>query len=367
MHSDGDRYVPPKPSRNTIVDPPCGIENVQTYNGFNYDENVESMKLAIRRSEPVDGVFRVLEALRTSTECGHHTVKELLLSASLEIGPANPSMIVMIDNLIGRDVLALDYENVMTAVQLLCLSPKSRLFASMYQTLSLGEVTQRHEVVETALKTSLVYVETYLLDNDFQLAIQEAYKLYRLECHVDINMWNRLSRIFLNPMRAKSFRKASATFWLPVLSRAERCESQRVCNLVHRIYNIAHARSKYTKIALREDKRVFSLWIHALWVLCNPERVENTWYDDGNIRLIPDGVLISDQERNKMVTSHLRREMLIGSHPDTVNMFTLRGRQEGKGWDHFINNCAFVEPSLSELHAEETIWLQRWLDKMKKE
>lgn len=364
MKSKTDRYIPEKPIVNTLIDTTLGCLDVKTYNGFNYDENIESLKLAIRRCESNDAMFRVLESLRTNLECGYDTVKELILSASFEIGAANPSLILMIDNLIGRDVLTLNYANITMAAELLCLSPKSRLFAWLYHNTILTVPIQRHEDSEIALKTSLIYIDLYLVDKEFQFAVEEAYKVNQLKCTVDKSLWKRLSVVFGTPFRAIHTQKTTSAFWLPVLSRAERCGNQKVCNLVHRIYNIAHTRTKQTKLHLRDNERVFGLWIHALWVLCNLGQVETSWYDSGGLRLIPNAVFISDVDRNVMLTSHLRREMLIGSHVDAVNMYTKRGKMEKKEWSHFINHSAIVKHEILEVRVDEINCMKQLMEKL---
>jgi hypothetical protein len=354
---DNDELIPEKPLRNTIIDPPSGCIGVKTYNGFHYDENIENLKLSIRRSNLKDAIFRTLESLRTNTVCGYNTVKEILLCASLEIGPANPSLIVMIDNLIGRDTLTPDYSNIVLAVELLCISPKSNLFNLIYETLSLSPITQRNTNEITSVTTSLVYLESYLVDKHFQPACEEAFKLYYLKCNIDKELWVKLSAIFENPMRAKHLRKAYATFWLPVLAIAERCESQVVCDLIHRMYNIGCSRSKTTNISIRDDARILVLWIHAIWVLCNPKVVEDTWYDD-NLRLVSDKCIMSDEDRMVTIVAHTKRDV-IALDPDAINMFTMRGKMRGKDKLHYVNNCLMMSDSLPELEDEEIHWFNK--------
>lgn len=356
---ESERYLPEKVNRNTIVDPPVGTVGVQTYNGFNQDENIESLKIAIRRNLPTDAMFRCLESLRTNSECGHELVREMLLTASIDVGPANPSLVLMIDDLIGRDMFIPDFDNVLIAVELLSNSPKCRLFGWIYDFYAAAKVEQRSEIVENSLTSSIVFIETYLSDDLFEKVIEEAAKVCELICHVDKELWKRLCNLCQNPSRAKYLSKASATFWIPVLARAERCGSQTVCNVVHRLYDIASSRSLQSKISLREDRRVFAMWSHAVWVLCNIKSVEETHYEQGHIRLISGVSFKSDQERLQLIRNHRSREFLIGALPCAVNMFTQRGKQEGKNRDHYIKECAVLIGEFPEYAAESKKWLTK--------
>jgi hypothetical protein len=352
------RYLPKTPDRNTIVDPPEGLTKVHTYNGFNHDENVESLHLAIRRSDPEDAMFRCLESLRANTACSYHVIKELLLAATLEVGPANPSLVVMIDDLM-RDTAHVDFDNVVTAAELLCNSPKCRLFAWMYDFYQTCTVEQRHEVPEKALTTSLVFIETYLSDGDFEKVVVEAWKIFNLGCYVDKEMWKRLKTLCSNPANVEYLSKGCACFWIPVLSKAQRCGSQIVCNMVYRLYHVACSRSLHSKISLREDRKVFSIWIHGVWMLCNVDSVEGSYYGEGRLKLLPDAVFKTDAERNTLILQHRKREFLIGSLPCAVNMMTTQGLLEGKDRLHYVSECCVLKGEAMEFAQESQKWLQK--------
>ena len=65
------------------------------------------------------------------TQMGHSRrakMRQHLLISSLDLYADQPDAELMIDDLIGRDVSCLNYTNIMIAAEILCISPKSKLF-----------------------------------------------------------------------------------------------------------------------------------------------------------------------------------------------------------------------------------------------
>lgn len=342
--------------RNTIIDPPIGLIGVQTYNGFEYDESREALKIGIRQCSPLEAAFWAMEALRTNTECGRDTVKELLFCACLEVGPCNPSLIVIIDNMIGRDVMKIDYDDVIICVELLSVSPKCRLFAWMsdYYLNAIKSTCEEQDV-----RITLTYISIHLDDREFDKAVEESAKLLPLYYSLSGDVWKKLCATFSNPSRIKKLSTPATAIWIPILSKAEHCGSQKVCNLVHRIYNIACARPSNTKLCMRNDSRVYSMCIYAMWVLCNIKSVEDTWYEDGLMRLIPDVTIMSDVERLSTLNRHLNRKLVLSLPLHAINMFTCNGLKLNLGVTQFVTLCAKTRNSLAEYEQFEQMWLQK--------
>jgi len=273
--------------------------------GLTVPELTDRMHASILDGETEMAMSAVLEILNIDQYFSFMIVRQLLLFSSYQIGSANPSLILMIDDLISRDINTCDTNNILLAVEILCTSPKCDSFVTSCEVLKRPDVVLRADDDYTSLKASLVYIESYIEDGYFQAAVEEAGLIYYLHKNpriaLDEIVWNKLCALFAHPSMINKWNKISATFWLPLLSKAEHGTSQKVCDLVHRLYAIVH--NNY-KVKMRDDENNIVLWIHALWSLTHVKEVEDSWYADGKLKLLPNTKTMSVLDREIFITTY---------------------------------------------------------------
>lgn len=370
MEGEKREPIPEPPPYNSIIDPPVGFRDIKTYNGFKPDENSSAFQKAVRRSENREACLRALEALKTNHECSINLAKRMLVIASEDIGCANPSLILMVDDLIGPDKDELDIPSLVLAADLLASSPKSRILDWAIHSFPQEFIVQRSEDDLTALQMSLINLDEFLSEKNFEASAEEACRIAALGRNSKTSLqkveWKKLLALFNNPSLAKHYKKLGSSFWLPVLNRAERCGSQKVCDLVHRLYNIGCSRSLPKALSMRNDDSCLLFWMHAIWSLCNVGQVEETWYKEGLARLNPDVMMLSAEDRDKLTEDHQNRVGLLGIPDCALDKHTEAGASKGRTLSHFILHGAKLRGTLPSLREEEYRWLRRMVEASKK-
>lgn len=364
-----------------------------TYSGHDASENSSACQKAIRRCDFPDALQRVFEALQVQTAeqqaMETHILKRLIIIASEDIGPCNPSLILAVDDLIYADNYKLDPGNqlaVAQVVQLLANSPKDRLFD--WVICSFEPRDQPCEDVCKSLNYHLIQLDMHLEDRNFGAACQSAGQVFflseqNLKYGLKIEAFNKLKKQFRTPTIAHHYAKVDCQVWLPILTAAvERTKSQKTCNLICYLYRIACTRSGRFQFRGNSSSKLFV--IHAIWAVCNPQEVEATWYADGNFRSI--APLKNEYELLKMIGEHRKAGgvqviSLDGKPLDTLinpiskikpipdhalDKHTKRGAEMGRGIEHFILVGSKLHYTLPERRAEQIKWLTKFIEKLQK-
>lgn len=359
--------LPSKPQHNTIIVPPIGIKGVQTYNGFNVEENNAAFLIAVRRGWRDEALMRALEALTTNKESSYDLAKRMLVIASEEIGAANPSIIIMIDALLGPDQLEINHDCLLLAVQLLTVSPKCRLFSWIMMTLEPQDLDMNDDF--SSLKILLINLDEYIKEGHFEGACRELCRLWKLSktstLHLSKLEWEKIIMIFESPRLVKSFKSLWTCGWVPLLSRAERCGDQKVCNLVYKLYNIGCSRHKLSDLSLKKFERLVVFQIHAAWALCHQNEVIETWVEDKKFRTA--GETCSATELETLIINHRNGLNLLGIPDDALDRHTAAGKDKGRYQEHFIMSSSVISCRLESLKDIERTWLLKAIQKLKDE
>ena len=365
-----------------------------TYSGHDASENSSACQKAIRRCDFPDAFQRVFEALQVQTDDQQametHIIKRLMVIASEDIGPCNPSLILAVDDLIYADNFKLDPANqlvIAQVVDLLTNSPKDRLFDWVICSLEARE--QPYEDVYKSLNYHLVQLEMHLEDRNFGGACQAAGQIFFLseqnpKYGLKMELFNKLKKQFRGQVIINRYAKIDCQVWLPILTNAvEKSKSQKTCNLIAYLYRIACTRSGRFQFRGNGSSKLFV--IHAIWAACNPQEVEDTWYADRKYRSLAPPK--SEFELAKMIGQHRKAggvqaisldgkslstadsmTMKILPIPDhALDKHTLRGSNMGRGIEHFILIGSKLHNTLPERRAEQIKWLTRFIEKLQKE
>ncbi len=364
--------------RDTITNPERGFLDAATYSNFPVDENSSSCQKAVRRSNFHEAGQRLMEALFTGPLVETNILKRLFIYASEDIGPANPSLIMMIDNLLDVDNKTCNPGNqvfAMRAIELLAKSPKDRLFDWMcgsieqlsYNNISYDMLTS--DDTFTCLRTCLMKLETALQDGNMVIAHEMAGQIYLLDqVKTDFKLTTEHVTILKGDIKGpkifKKFAKISSQFWLPVLAVAVNdSKSQKICNLVCYLYQIACRRSG--RFQFRGKNGMLLFWMHAIWVLCHKDEVIETWWEDRKFKHIMP--LVPEEEIIRMIVSYRRRENLLGIPDYALDKHTKTGSIMGRGLKHFILIGARLKDTIPERREEQLEWLNKCIVKWKKD
>ena len=375
--------LPEKPENwNTTLNPRDGLLAEHTYNYFNYDEVSSALQKSVRRCLWPEASQWFFEAFRTGQKCQTNVLRRFYIYASEDIGPANPSLILLLDDILDVDNPDKPYHQEMVALlalQMLVLSPKSRIFdwvsgAVISETFQFDPNMPMDSIL-SSIKYMLFQLEDALIEKDFIRASEWLGKYYLVFMentgsqvnfgHEKISKqdFDNLKNVFKAPIVAKHFVKPSELFWLPVLGVATREGTEtEVAILICRLCHIASKRSGTFSFRYKHEVKLF--WIHAVWVLCNQDQIKETWYGDQNHRQI--GTLSSYDEMVKLGTIHAKRENLLGVPDYAIDKHTAKGRKLGRGVAHFIEVGSKINNVVPSLMKEETFWLQRAIESKKK-
>jgi hypothetical protein len=247
---------------------------------------------------------------------------------SEDIGPANPSLIIRAHRFL--ETSPLDQENLATLVELMVKSPKDRLFDWIRCSLIFTPVT-----IEKNLRLLLFKLETELEDKNFGAAVKIAGQIYHLDIedpqYIELKEWKKMRKEFEAPCVLKACRRTSGGIWLPIMRIAMR-STQKVCNLVCYLYNVSG--------------RHLLQWIHAIWSICNPDQVTETWYESNDLRLV--STLLSIEERLAFIEAHRRRENIVPI-PDYA--------LENPGMEHFLLQGSLLRNVWREGREKQMKWL----------
>lgn len=348
--------------RNTLLSPVTDMRNGRTYSDFAIDENCSFFQKAVRRGDFHGALQCVLEAVMSGAPVETNILKRIYVILSEDIGPANPSLIMLANALIsdGR----VDQEILAKLVELMVKSPKDRLFDWVACCVNLQTVEVEVNEVPRKLRFLLTKLETELEEQDFRSAALTTGQIYVLgRVHPNLQLskddWKRLRDEFEAPSIVKRYQTLGPNFWLPVIRVAMK-STQKVCNLVCYLHNIACARSGRFQFRGSESSLLF--WIHAVWSLCHPQRVETTWFGDGVHLVAP---LSTAEERLAMIEAHRRRENIVPIPDHALDKHTRAGVSLGRGLDHFILCGARLRNVWADGKEEQMKWLNACLEKWK--
>jgi hypothetical protein len=324
---------------NTIKEPREGLLGEKTFSYFNYPEVSSALQKSIRRCQWPEAAQWGLEAFRTGIKCRTNILRRLFIYASEDIGPAKPSLILLLDDILSVDNPAEYYnteEVFLLALQILTKSPKSRLLDWMCHSTMRSSI-ETNDIYNTA-EMLMFHIEDALKEKDMDRAVKytsifttfaEQYSVHTItKAHFE--KWRGKFGV---PKIGRHYTKMSTVFWLPVLGVAYALtESLNTCILVCRLYNIACTRSKKFEFRYKEGNDLFKM--HAIWALCHPKEVEATWVFDQKHSLISE---LDGHEALKAISErYMRREGLFGIPDYALDKHTHEGIRKGRGFEHFI-------------------------------
>lgn len=306
---------------DTITDPQENLTNALTYSAFSYEDVVETLKITMRRCLWPESLQWFLEAKRTGRAASVDVVKKLLLFASAEIGPANPSITLMLDDFLEFDCQGEQWQEEiigMLCTEILTKSPKSRLFSwaisCAFDNEQFGQKFEAAELVQR-VEFLLLKLEDNINERDFEgatttlaqyRALAEANPLARL----DKDWFAKWKEYFKAPVIIKSnLLKIYHQIWIPILAAACRPGvAQEVCTLCCRLYHITIGRNGAWN--WRGDTNADIFCLHAIWAICNQSEVLRSWYPEQLHRLLsnPEG----QEYLQRAAEMHLRRSNIVG-------------------------------------------------------
>ena len=312
--------------------------------------------------------------------------------ASEDIGPANPTLILMVDSMLSVDIPRLDHANqmaVVQAIEILAKSPKDRLFdwvccswPSVHSQSPPSGVTHPYEDVHQNLRYHLSALETHLQEKEFDYACGVAGQLHFLaeqnpKHKIAKADWTKLKKQFRGPPVFTHLAGLACQIWLPILTAAvETTKSQMTCNLVCNLYHIACTRSGRFQFRGKDGFNLFI--VHAIWAICHPSEVERTWYTQ-----IDYSGYLTDEQRVEQIARHRRiggqvtrvsingdvedQEKILPIPDHALDKHTAEGTKRGRGMAHFILIGAKLNNTLPERQAEQLKWLNKCVERFKGE
>jgi hypothetical protein len=226
-------------------------------------------------------------------------------------------------------------------------SPKNRLFDWVANAVSVAKGNPREDIFD-CLKYYFIMLSIHLEDCNFTEACEIAGQIYMLEQNnpsyrISKEQFALLRTQFGSSAVIKKYTKIGEQIWIPILNAAiNKSGSQKTCNLVCYLYHIAVTRSG--KFQFRGKNGCLLFWIHAIWSLCNTKEVEETWYEDANIRTTHS--LATKEEIAKLIENHRNRIGLVGIPNYALDKHTGKGAQMKRS----------VDPKSYE---EQITWLQK--------
>jgi len=370
------------------------MHDLKTQNDFRYDEVSSALQKSVRRCLWPESLQWFLEAFRCrgqhvsphqATATQTNILRRLFIYASEDIGPANPSLILLLDDILDVDNPQNQYLQEIIPIMILhvmTLSPKSRMFdwiadVLTHQTYDFDGNMPLNSMLDT-ITYHLLHLEDALGEKDFPRACEWLGRYYyffsdeRSARSSDTKIlktdFDKLKSKFNAPPVVKHFAKPSELFWLPVLGIAvKQGMSQEVATLVCRLHHIACRRSG--TFSFRYVHGVILFWIHAVWALCNPDEIKRTWSGDqchSQIREVMDYPEVlklcssySERSRDEVVVDGKK----LYPMPDyALDKHTAAGSKMGRDISHFISEGSKLTYMVPELLTEDKYWLNRMIE-----
>lgn len=399
--------------------------DVRTQNNFRYDEVSSALQKSVRRCAWPESLQWFLEAFRSrshvvasinapaiapnipnssdpSVSSGippatqnlppslvptpqqTNILRRLFIYASEDIGPANPSLIMLLDDILDVDNPQNPYLQEIFPImmlQVMTLSPKSRIFdwiacVLTHQTYGFDANMPLSSMLDT-ITYHLLHLEDALSEKDFPRACEwvgryhfffasgggkgsSAKDGFKGNNKIDKKDFEKLKAKFRAPPVVKHFSKPSELFWLPVLGVAtKQGTSQEVTTLICRLHHLACRRSG--TFSFRYAHGVILFWIHAVWAVCHPDEVIKTWTEEGNHRMIKG---VADYPEVLKLCTEYSQKVSAESHPLKIpdwalDKHTAAGSKMGRDIGHFILEGSKLNHMVSELLTQEKYWLDR--------
>uniref|UniRef100_A0A6C0CIY7 Uncharacterized protein n=1 Tax=viral metagenome TaxID=1070528 RepID=A0A6C0CIY7_9ZZZZ len=298
--------------RNTLLCP-----DGKTYSNFDGDENLAFFRTSVRTGNYHGALQCVLEAIMAGDELEDGILHQIYVTISEEIGPTNPSLIMLIHRFLWSGEV--DQQILAMLIELMAKSPKDRLFTVLCRHLRtpVVEISADHAVKR--LKFLLIKLDVELEDQNFEASVDVFRQIYWLDqenphLQVEKHDWKNFRKEFNAPAILIKQRKLITNAWLPIIGMAMR-STQKVCNLVCYLYNISVTKSD----------RIDLQCVHAIWSICNPKQVAATWYETTEVKFVTNSKypqillgeikvvaeLLQPEERLAMIEAHRRRENIV--------------------------------------------------------
>ena len=359
---------------DTIERPEHSIPDAMSYNYFPYSQVSSALQKSIRRCEWPEAAFWAMEAFRTGPRCATNIVRRLYIMAVEDIGPANPSLVVFIDDLFDPDTprdSIKDLRIVLDVVELLTKSYKDRTndWAAIPDVSALPEPMA--ELSEAYLLSQLTCLKDTLQRRNFEQAAEYANRIYCLhQRYPDFSLPHETSKRWKQSFKPgapyRHYKKLSSQFWLPILGVAsQEGANEYVCILVYRLYHLAVVRSGplMFRNMKRSDMKLF--WMQAIHSICYPENVEESWSQDGQMRLWAD--LEADGWQAEAMEKHKSRELVYAMPDYAVDKHTKSHSPEtaNRGTEHFMDHGGRIRHHHAFRDAQQKYWLRKAVQKLK--
>lgn len=359
----------PKPTPpdgwDTILNPEDDMRKAHSFSYFPYSQVSSALQKSVRRCQWPEAAFWLCEAYRTGPKCVTNIVRRMFIMCSEDIGPANPSLILLVDDFFDPDVPYNNIEKLKTALsalEVMVKSPKDR-------TLDWCHSIRPHETF-AEVNTEMVYdqlrtLRTSLQEKSFDKACSNATRLYQMheqgkDFSLSSDTFGKWKKEFNCSTIVRHYKKISSQFWLPVLEVAtQEGANEYMCMLVHRLYHICCVRGG--KLEFRNMKRgdMKTFWMHACWAICNPSKIEETWYAEGDLRITSD--LDPDGWEDEIMQKHLSREMFFEMPDYAVDQHTAPITKETaeRGTEHFVLHGSLIHNASKETKIDQRYYLKR--------
>lgn len=326
------------PERNTLLDPVTDDLYDRTYSNFVISENLSFFHVSVRRGDFHGALQSALEAVMTGEIAENDILKSIYVILSEDIGPANPSLIIWAHRILERG--SPDQQALALLVERMVESPKDRLFDWVLRSLTFSPVIPEVNQVRRHFRFLLFKLETELEDKNFETAVQIAGQIHCLDIgypkSIEEKDWKKLRREFEASVVLEKCRRTSGGIWLPIMKIARR-SNQKVCNLVFYLYRISYICRRQCMLQ----------WVHAIWSICKPDQVVETWYESPDPHLV-----LLAEERLEFIEAHRRWENII-----PIPNYIL----DNSGVEHFILQVSRLRNVRENGMEEQMEWLLKCL------
>jgi hypothetical protein len=247
--------------------------------------STEDSFLLFRRAVRMGDIPIALSLMPKASKSRLQFCRDLYLILSEDIGPANPSLFIDVDNMISSISLD-DTKALKEIVEILTRSLKSNIFTWISGVMILNADNKiapdmNKDEVFMCLRCYLSNLDQYLLDRLFEKAVETSFKIRDLytaypDFVITTELWKKLKLEYPCPVIVKHLSSIHHQFWIPMISHViHRNGSQKLANLVCHIYYTTCVR--IGPLTFRDIMANSCHWIHAIWAICNDEIIETTW------------------------------------------------------------------------------------------
>lgn len=253
-------------------------------NDDSVEENYKLFRRAVRLGNLTIARRTMLSILDMGLEHRIAFCQRLYNVMTEDIGPANPSLIITVDNMLNADEFNIkdpsSIETIEKVVRILVDSPKSNVLVWMSGMMNGCDFPQEYEDIIPALRRYLLNLSQYLEESE-ENSLATVERILRFD---DLNtyytvtksQWSILCSDHSRPKLIKYYRRICHQVWIPIIFHVlNKQKSQQVANLVCHLYYIACVRDG--PFSFRSTRPTHRCVIYAIWAIFHPNEVEETW------------------------------------------------------------------------------------------